>query len=399
VRHDLWDRDLPAPPSLVTVTHNSRQVDAVLRTTKSGHIWLFNRETGEPLFPIDEVKTAASDMPGEAASPAQRVPRLPIPFATQQFSVTKRTPEATASVEKQIKGLDAFGAFVPPSLRGQVIYPGFDGGGEWGGAAFDPETERVYVNANEIPWMVKMVELPAREDLKSASAFYTAFCASCHGKDRRGTGDFPSLIGLGARSSHLAVRDRVAFGGGRMPGFVAAMENAALDAVTRYVRTGQDEPIDRSALKAQGYNMRFRNEGWPQLRDHEGFPGSAPPWGSLTAIDLRTGQHVWRIPFGEYPALAARGQRDTGSENYGGPVVTAGGLVFIGATVLDRKFRAFDKATGTLLWQADLPAAGLGTPAGYQANGRQFVVTPAGGPRNAGEPRGAGYVAFALPMP
>ena len=143
--------------------------------------------------------------------------------------------------------------------------------------------------------------------------------------------------------------------------------------------------------------VRFRNEGWPQLRDDAGFPGSAPPWGTLTAIDLSSGQHVWRIPFGEYPALAARGQKDTGSENYGGPVVTAGGVVFIGATVLDRKFRAFDKTTGKLLWETLLPAAGLGTPAVYEANGRQFVVTPAGGPRNAGEARGASYVAFALP--
>ena len=397
VRHDLWDRDLPAPPSLVTVTRNGRRIDAVLQTTKSGHIWLFNRETGDPLFPVDEVPVAASDLPGEAAARTQRVPRLPVPFANQRFSVTERTPQATAFVAKQIEALDAHGAFVPPSRRGQIIYPGFDGGGEWGGAAFDPDTERVYVNANEVPWMLKMVEPPAREDLTSASQFYAAFCASCHGKDLRGTGDFPSLIGLGARSSDLAVRDRIAHGGGRMPGFAAAMEPVALDALTRYVRTGENVPIDRSAARAQPFNMRFRNEGWPQLRDDAGFPGSAPPWGTLTAIDLSSGQHVWRIPFGEYPALAARGQKDTGSENYGGPVVTAGGVVFIGATVLDRKFRAFDKTTGKLLWETLLPAAGLGTPAVYEANGRQFVVTPAGGPRNAGEARGASYVAFALP--
>jgi len=396
-RHDLWDRDLPAPPSLVTVTRNGHRVDAVLQTTKSGHIWLFNRETGEPLFPVDEVKTAVSDVPGEVAAPAQRVPRLPVPFANQQFTITQRTPAATAFVEKQIKGLDPHAAFVPPSRRRQIIYPGFDGGGEWGGSAFDPETERVYVNANEVPWMVRLIEPPAREDLTSASQFYAVFCASCHGKDRRGTGDFPSLVGVGERMSDLTVLDRITHGGNRMPGFAAAMEAVALDALTRYVRIGEDVRLDRSAARAQPFNMRFRNDGWPQLRDDGGYPGSAPPWGTLTAIDLTSGQHVWRIPFGEYPALAAQGQRSTGSENYGGPVVTAGGLVFIGATVLDRKFRAFDKATGALLWETTLPAAGLGTPAVYDANGRQFVVTPAGGPRNAGENRGASYVAFALP--
>lgn len=395
-RHDLWDRDLPAPPSLVTVTRNGRRVDAVLQTTKAGYVWLFDRETGESLFPLDEIKTAASDIPGEVTSQTQRVPRLPVPFANQEFAVTQRTAKATAFVEKQIKGL-ARGAFVPPSRRGQIIYPGFDGGGEWGGGAFDPEMERVFVNANEVPWMLRMVEPPSRKDLTSASQFYAAFCASCHAKDRKGTGDFPSLIGVGDRMSDLTARDRIANGGNRMPGFAAAMEPVALDALVKFVRTGENVPIDRSAVREQRYNMRFRNDGWPQLRDDAGYPGSRPPWGTLTAIDLTTGQHAWRIPLGEYPALVEQGQRDTGSENYGGPVVTKGGLVFIGATVYDRKFRAFDKSTGRLLWETTLPASGLGTPAVYEVNGRQFVVTPAGGPRAGGQARASSYVAFALP--
>jgi quinoprotein glucose dehydrogenase len=198
--------------------------------------------------------------------------------------------------------------------------------------------------------------------------------------------------------SDLTAKDRIANGGNRMPGFASAMEPVALDALVKYVRTGQDVPIDPNAAREQPFNMRFRNDGWPQLRDDAGYPGSAPPWGTLTAIDMTTGQQVWRIPLGEYPALAAQGQKDTGSENYGGPVVTKGGVVFIGATVYDRKFRAFDKATGHLLWETELPAAGLGTPAVYDVNGREFVVTPAGGPRAANQPRGASYVAFVLPV-
>jgi quinoprotein glucose dehydrogenase len=397
VRHDLWDRDLPAPPSLVTVTRNGRPVDAVLQTTKTGHLWLLHRETGEPLFPVDEIAVPGSDIPGEVAAKSQRVPRLPVPFANQRFSLTERTPDATAFVERQIKGLDAHGAFVPPSRRGQIIYPGFDGGGEWGGSAFDPETETVYVNANEVPWMLRMIEPPAREELTSASQYYATFCASCHGKDRRGSGDFPPLVDLGKRSSDVAVRDRIMHGGGRMPGFLAVLQPVAIGALSTYLLTSEDVPLDRHAAREQKFNSRFRNEGWPQLRDDAGYPGSAPPWGTLTAIDMTTGQHIWRTPLGEYPALAKQGQSNTGSENYGGPVVTAGGVVFIGATVFDRKFRAFDKATGRLLWQIELPAAGLGTPAVYTVNGRQFVVTPAGGPRNAGQARGASYVAFALP--
>ena len=396
-RHDLWDRDLPAPPSLVTVTRDGRRIDAVLQTTKTGHIWLFDRETGTPLVPVDEVPVAPSSVPGEAAARTQRVPRLPVPFANQHFAVTDRSREATAFVEKQISGALPHGAFVPPGPRWQIVYPGFDGGGEWGGSAFDPETGRVYVNANEVPWMLRLIEPPSRDDLTSASQFYAAFCASCHGADRRGTGGFPSLVGVGDRLTALTIRERILYGGGRMPGFASAMETVAIEALIDYLRTGNNARIDRSAVRAQPFNMRFRNDGWPQLKDHEGYPGSRPPWGTLTAIDLATGQHVWRVPLGQYPALAARGERDTGTENYGGPVVTAGGLVFIGATVFDRKFRAYDKATGALLWEADLPAAGLGTPAVYEANNRQFVVTPAGGPRNAGEARSATYVAFALP--
>jgi quinoprotein glucose dehydrogenase len=323
---------------------------------------------------------------------------LPAPFARQDFEITNRSAEARASVLAQIEGMEPHGAFVPPSLAGQVIYPGFDGGGEWGGGAFDPETGLFYVNSNEVPWMLRLIAQSERTELGRASALYQGFCASCHGVERGGSGEFPALVGVEERLTPEGVEALISGGAGRMPGFAAALEPSAISALAAYVTGGEDRAIARGAVRSAPYDMSYRNDGWPQLLDGDGYPGSAPPWGALTAIDLNSGEHVWRRPLGEYPELAAQGLTDTGSENYGGPVVTAGGVLFIGATVADRKFRAFDKRTGELLWEFELPAAGLGTPAVYEAGGRQFVVTPAGGPRGSTHPRGASYVAFALPV-
>jgi len=396
VKHDLWDRDIPAPPTLATLTIDGSAVDALIQITKSGHVWVLNRETGEALFPLEEVEVLPSRLPGEEVVSPQTLPVLPKPFARQDFVVTDRTPEARAAVEEQIAAFDPHHPFSPPSLAGQAIFPGMDGGGEWGGGAFDPETGYFYVNANEVPWILKMKENPDRSELGRASDLYGAMCATCHGMDKAGTGEFPSLEGLEARYGLADVEEIISSGYGRMPGFAAALEPEAITALAAHVLTGEDSAIDNDMVRDQPFDTRFVIDGYNKLLDPDGYPANAPPWGTLTAIDLATGEHVWRRPLGQYPELAADGMTDSGSENYGGPIVTAGGLVFIGATVKDKTFRAFDKTTGELLWSHELPQSGVGTPAVYEADGRQFVVTPAGGARR-GE-RGSSYVAFALPQ-
>lgn len=396
VRHDVWDRDFPAPPSLVTVVRNGRLVDAVAQITKSGHVFVFERETGEPLFPIEYRKVPPSDIPGERLAETQPFPLLPPPFARQQLTeelLTDRTPEARAAVLERFRKLRSGGQFTPPSFEGSIIFPGLDGGGEWGGAAFDPETGLLYVNSNEMAWVLRLGKRPKPGPTPSGRQLYQQHCASCHRSDLRGNPpEFPSLAGVGRKYDYDEILRWVREGGGRMPGF-SHLGRAAVHAIASYVASGKD--VRAAAASGPGVPYMLA-DGYSKFLDPDGYPAVKPPWGTLNAINLDTGQIAWSIPLGEIPELAARGYRNTGSENYGGPVVTAGGLLFIGATNHDRKFRAFDKLTGELLWEATLPAAGNATPAIYEVRGRQFVVIAAGGGK-WGLPSGGTYVAFALP--
>ncbi len=397
VHHDLWDRDFPAPPSLVTVRRDGRAMDAVAQITKSGHVYLFDRATGAPLFPIEERDVPRSEVDGESTAPRQPLPLAPPPFARQAFTeemVTKRTPEAHAAVLARLRQVRSAGQFVPPSLEGTVIFPGFDGGAEWGGAAFDPETGLFYVNANEMPWILRLVEAPARP--VTARGLYNSRCAGCHRQDRKGSPpEFPSLVDVAQRRTRAQIAAIVHDGSGRMPAF-AQLPPEAVSAIVAYITTGEDRPVADVARSPWPIEQKYRHDGYNKFLDPDGYPAVTPPWGTLNAIDLNKGEIAWSIPFGEYPELAAKDIRNTGSENYGGPVVTAGGLVFIAATVHDSKFHAFDKTTGKLLWETTLPAAGNATPATYELNGRQYVVIAAGGGKS-GAPSGGSYVAFALP--
>lgn len=399
VRHDLWDRDIPAQPSLVTVKRDGRLVDAVAQTTKSGHVFVFDRERGTPLFPIEYRPAPESDVVGERVAATQPFPLKPPPFARQRLTeemVTRRTPEAHEAVLKWLRSLRNEGPFTPPSLQGTVIFPGFDGGANWGGAAFDPETGLLYVNANEMAWVLRLVETSRPEQPFGGQQLYLDRCAGCRRADLRGTPpEFPSLVHLRNHSNEQEVVRMIREGGGRMPGF-HQLEPDELQAVARYLLKGEDAPLSRKGRKTRDPILRYRHDGYVKLLDPDGYPGVEPPWGTLTAVDLDRGEIAWQIPLGEFPELAAQGLRNTGTENYGGPVVTAGGLVFIGATNHDSKFRAFDKATGRLLWETGLPAGGNATPAVYQAGGRQFVVIAAGGGKS-GAPSGGSYLAFALP--
>ncbi|KMS52073.1 pyrrolo-quinoline quinone [Sphingobium cupriresistens LL01] len=407
VHHDLWDRDFPSPPTLVTVRHEGRMVDAVAQTSKQGFIFVLDRATGKSLFPIEERAVPASDVPCEFTSPTQPFPVLPEPFARQRLTrdmLTRRTPGAHAAALAKFRTMRSEGQFVPFSTeRDTVIFPGFDGGAEWGGSAFDPRHGILYVNANDVPWytrLVRNVQSPAGD---VGAQVYQANCSACHGPDRKGSPpEIPALVGVGSRLFPHEIRMVIANGRGRMPGFpqVAGAQLAALTAFL--VNNGKSPPSggggrEVAAIGQAAKPAPYTIGGYNKFIDQDGYPAVTPPWGTLNAIDLNSGKYLWRVPLGQYPELAAKGMGNTGSENYGGPVVTASGLLFIGATIYDRKFRAFDSRTGKLLWETQLPYAGTATPVTYSVNGRQFLVIATSGSRNPAGPQGAAYVAFALP--
>ena len=322
VHHDEWDDDFACPPVLVTVTKGGRRIDAVAASNKTGFVYVFDRVTGKSLFPIDEKPVPPATAPGDTASPTQPFPQLPPPLSHQSVSaeeLTQRTPEANKWAREKFATFKNGPMFTPPAYKQETVSaPGFSGGNEWGGMSFDPKTEYLFANTENVIWTTAVIDRSAPP------------------------------------------------------------------------RT--DRPQDLA-----GARSRYTFSGYNKFLDPDGYPATAAPWGHLTAIDLKTGKFAWRIPFGEYPELVERGLKDTGSESYGGAVVTGSGLLFIGATIYDRKLRAFDTKTGKLLWETVLPFAGTTTPITYMANGRQYVVigTTSTMNRKAGA-KGSAYVAFAL---
>ncbi len=510
VHHDIWDRDFPSPPALVTVMRKGKRVDAVAQTTKQGFLFLFDRTTGRPLFPIEERSYPASQIPGEVTSPTQPVPLLPEPFARQILTedlLTERTPAAHAWAVQEFSSYLSAGQFVPSALdKETVVFPCFLGGAEWGGPAVDPKRGIIFINSNEWACVVALTKnKPARstgertyhnqcsvchnDDRKGSPPTYPSLidvgsrltqaqiettilqgkgrmpafpnlqgdylqslvqfvrnggesglkandekaekatndatpapvgsrqaapasagadvygskCAICHGDHREGKPPtFPALAGVASRLSTQQIQDRIHQGKGLMPGF-PGLAGKELDGLLAYLAIAQsaiDPDPDHDAIyssTAEGAPMKYRITGSKDFLDPDGYPGIKPPWGTLNAIDLNTGKYLWKIPLGEYPALAAQGLKNTGTENYGGPIVTAGNVLFIGATVYDKKFRAFDSLSGQLLWETVLPFSAAATPATYMIDGKQYVVVTSGGGKDPKSPSGSVYIAFALP--
>lgn len=394
VKHDIWDRDPPTPPTLITVNG----VPAVAQTTKAGLVFILDRKTGKPLYPVQEVHPPASDIPGEVTSPTQVMPLKPLPYNRQQLTadnLTRRTAEAHAAVAKTFAGLRSRGPFDPPSLGGTVLLPGMDGGAEWGGASYDPTSGILYINANEMAWILKVKKQPPMIGGRSGYALYQNTCAACHGVDRKGSPpEFPSLVGVDHRLSGEQMARQIQNGGGRMPGFGGQYSPEDIQAIVGYLSGDPAQQAKPAPDYPSTDNDAYVFDGYTKFLDPEGYPAIAPPWGVLSALNVNTGEYLWQIPLGEYPELH---DPSTGSENYGGAVVTKGGLLFIAATIYDNQFRAFDKKTGKLLWQTTLPAAGAATPATYSVGGKQYVVIGAGGGKNAKAKPGGSIVAYTLP--
>ena len=400
VRHDLWDRDLPAPPNLVSVTHAGQRHDAVAQITKSGHVFLFDRDTGEPLFPIEERQTPPSDLSGEVAWKTQPVPLKPPPFSRQVFlqdDVTDISSNARSEALEQLSRVRTGDPFTPPSREGTIIFPGYDGGGEWGGAAVDPNGI-LYVNASEMPWILRMIKV--EDDMQNPGhAVYSNECLYCHGVDGRGDplGIYPSLVDVPTKLTKSTVARIITRGVGVMPSHEYLSEQEVDDLVAYLFSENALLSHDNKERKPiqDASDANYSSTGYVRFLDSNGYPAIKPPWGTLTAIDLNIGNILWQVTLGEFELLTQKGFSPTGTENYGGPIVTAGGLLFIAATK-DERFRGFDIRDGALLWETKLPAGGYATPATYMIDGRQFVVVAAGGGK-MGTKSGDAYVAFALP--
>lgn len=406
VHHDIWDRDLPTAPVLVSITKDGKRIEAVAQTTKSGFVFLLDRKTGEPVYPINETPVPTeTELAGEKPWPTQPIPGFPQPFVRQLLTekdLNHIVPDSSyQDIKKRWEATNHDHIFRPPSKKGTVIFPGYDGGAEWGGPSFDSTTGLLYVNASEMPWILTMVDVSARGPLKeknidAGKRLYITTCMSCHGPERQGSGNNPALININKKYSEDSFKALLVSGRRMMPALkqLSETEKDAIAAFVLDIKSQQEKIFVAPPKQEDPYlKMPYTSTGYNKFLTKEGYPAVDTPWGTLNAINLNTGKIEWKQTLGDYPELKAKGIH-SGTENYGGPVVTAGGLLFIAATS-DKKFRAFNKRTGKLLWEYELPASGFATPSVYEKDGRQYVVIACGGGK-LGKPSGDSYVAFTL---
>ena len=424
VHHDLWDYDLPAPPNLVTIERNGKKIDAVAQVSKVGFLYLLNRETGEPIFPIEEKPVPPSDVPGEEAWPTQPFPSKPKPFARQFMTkedLSDFSPEAHDSLLKQFNNLRYEGLFTPPSIQGTLSLPATVGGAEWGGAAYDPYTNIIYVKSNESPEISLLQKidrnnknLQGLSDYEKGRKLYMTYCAGCHGVDRNGNGlQNPSLVKISERKNKESILNKIRHGGGRMPSFADILKEREEEAIIAYLDENKNKSAsvtDDNLLEIQRNELAVKNgkkkgniedsatrylnvTAYRSFKDKDGNPGIKPPWGTLNAINLNTGEYEWKIPVGNIEKLQKEDGPVTGSQSMTGPIVTSGGLVFLGG-MRDKKLLAFDKKTGNLLWQIILPGMATSNPSTYMYNGKQFIAVSVSGNK---ENEGGSVMSFALP--
>lgn len=400
--HDIWDRDPPAPPNLLMVEREGEKVRAVAQVTKQGYVYVFDRKTGKPLFDIEEVPMPASTLDGEKAWATQPIPVKPAPFARQSQDLTEA--DISPYAENAADLLEVFKAsdkrqYAPPNTTPTFLLPGYDGAAEWGGAATDPNDGIIYVNSNEMAWNLQVnlgEEIPGTN---LGEFTYRKYCVSCHQADRKGlaTSGYPSLLDLQLRKEKTEVSAIISQGKGMMTGFPQIKEGEK-EALLKFL-WGQE--IDHSTEKKEVVSTdlegtlkkKYKHTGYSKFLDNKGLSGISPPWGTLHAIDLNTGEYIWSVPFGNTLELGENGI-GTGTENYGGAVVTENGLLFIGAT-RDGYFRVFNKLNGEILWEYKLPAAAFATPAMYEVNGKQYIAIACGGEK-LGTEKGNQIIVFAL---
>jgi quinoprotein glucose dehydrogenase len=418
VHHDLWDYDLPAPPNLVTINHDGKEIDAVAQTTKSGFLFLLDRETGEPLFPVEERKVPPSFVPGEEAWPTQPFPLKPKPYARQFMTEEDIAFYSQSSYDTLIKRFRSFryeGLFTPPDVKGTLMLPGTRGGSNWGGGAVDPTTGIIYVKSSDSPEIDLLQKIESSKETSYQSTIvqgrtiYMKYCSNCHGRDRNGDEPtYPSLIGLQNKLTKEIALTKIMKGFGRMPSFSNILEGQE-EAIISYLYDTEfkisrkdsnlaeikdnNQTVAASVEVEDTTSIYLNTTAYGHFNDAEGRPAIKPPWGELNAINLNTGDYAWKNTIGTRPEFQKEGEPITGAEGSGGPIVTAGGLIFIGGTY-DKMFRAYDKDSGQLLWEIELPAVANATPCTYWSNGKQYVAISVAGTKE--NPSGS-IMAFALP--